>query len=122
MNKEAQRRIRSEYHVNLTVCEENQQMCISQCESQNISVNGILLQSNKDLPVGTKCTVELVLPGSDVKLNIDGVVARQSVSGFAIEFEAMDEVTLEHLKKIVLYNSDKPDEVYDQFKKDGGFK
>ena len=75
---------------------------------RNISFNGILIQCDADLPMGTECHVGLVLDGGDggVYVQAHGNVVRVDSSGIAVQFtELLGEESATHLRNLVLYNS-----------------
>ncbi len=75
-------------------------------DSKNLSLRGIFAQTEKKFQNGTDCSVIIHLTGSveDIRLNIQGKVARQDKTGVGIIFETMDVDAYTHLKNIVKYN------------------
>jgi len=80
---------------------------------RDLSLRGVYLEGISGRPLGEKCEVALFLTGasSELKLNIAGKVVRQDDSGVGIHFEEIDIDTFFHLKNIVYYNADDPDQV-----------
>ena len=117
-----QRRLRSQYGVEVTV--HGNDKTIKSAHTRNISLNGVLIESTEFLPMGTPCTVEIALDGvvPPIVLKIIGIVSRLSGEGFAVNFQEMDIDTYEHLQNIVLHNSENPDAVIDQNAEKPGFK
>lgn len=71
-----------------------------------VDMAGVRMISSKDLPVGTGCTVTLVLeerPGH-VRVPIRGEVAGADDTGMTITFNEDDEERLEHLQEVVSYS------------------
>ncbi len=74
--------------------------------SDNLSLRGAFVQTEKKFQQGTACNIIIYLTGSieDIKLQIQGKVARQDNAGIGIVFDVMDVDTYTHLKNIVKYN------------------
>ena len=81
--------------------------------SSDISMRGMFVTTDKRIPSGTPCKIEIVLSGttSRLALNIEGVIARQDENGLGITFDSMDSDSFFHLKNIVMYNSSDPDAI-----------
>ena len=82
--------------------------------SKNLSVSGMFVKTDRPIPTLTECLVEVVLTGmSDpLTLMIEGRVVRSNSKGVAISFHSMDLDSYAHLKNIVRYNVENPDDVY----------
>ena len=80
----------------------------------DLSLNGVFISTNEDVLIGEKCKVNIVLTGTvdGISLNMSGRVIRRKETGVAVVFDSMDVDTFTHLKNIVRYNSDNPDEVF----------
>lgn len=75
-------------------------------EVLEVDMVGVRMVSTRDLPVGTECTVTLVLeerPGA-VRVPLRGEVADADDTGMAICFKESDEDRLEHLQDVVSYS------------------
>jgi hypothetical protein len=85
-----------------------------QGDSRDLSLKGIFISTEKNIPIGTKCHVEITLSGmtDDLALKMNGSVARKETNGIGINFDSMDLDSYTHLKNIVRYNSGNPDEIY----------
>ena len=81
--------------------------------SRDISIKGIFVQTRQPFSVGDPCTISIVLGGSTSRESIkaEGKVVRREESGVGIFFESVDLDSFMHLKKLVLYNADDPEEV-----------
>jgi c-di-GMP-binding flagellar brake protein YcgR len=119
-----QRRYRATYETLITLKEKSSGKVIKKSRSKDISLNGMFVETTDKLEEGTVCILELLLPNTKDKtvVTIECVVARSSDEGFGITFENMDITSYEHLKNIVIYNSDNPHEVLEQCEKRPGFK
>ena len=110
MNKEkAERRRRARVPVCLavTVCLEGMEIAAS---SLDISLKGMALAPNPLLRENACCRLVISL-APDIQAVIKGRVVRAGDTRAAIDFLAMDEESFVHLKKIVEYHSQCPEEV-----------
>ncbi|RPH53021.1 MAG: PilZ domain-containing protein [Desulfobacteraceae bacterium] len=76
----------------------------------NISLNGMLCNTNSRFQAGDQCRVTLTLDPM-VKISIEGGISRITLSDMAIAFYSMNEDSFFHLKKIVEYNYGDVDEI-----------
>ena len=115
------RRMRAEYHGNVVVIKENQEL--GPYTIKNISLNGIFIETDHNYSSGEKCTLKVLL-GDDgaIELLIDGEIARSDHVGVGIKFLQMGPATLDHLRKIVLYNTDNPEDFLVECTTKPGFK
>jgi len=83
-------------------------------DSKNLSLKGIFIETDKDVPLRARCHVQVFLSGtvSPIALKMEGVVTRKEPTGFAIGFDSMDIDTYAELKNIVRYNTENPDDVF----------
>lgn len=75
---------------------------------KDVSLNGLFLQCESDLPVGTVCQIGLILDGGKGALYVQarGRVSRAEPSGLGVQFiEILGEESADHLRQLVLYNS-----------------
>ena len=117
-----QRRMRADFKATIVVKTEHKEIVSG--NTRNISLNGVLIESQEHLTNGEECIVQIILNGMTppLTLEIKGEIARNSADGFAVHFEEMDVETLHHLKQIVLYNTDDPDGFIEESNKKIGFK
>jgi PilZ domain len=82
--------------------------------SMDLSLNGIFVKTDEDIPVETECMVEISLSGTteNLQLTMQGTVVRKGSSGIGISFNSMDIDSYTHLKNVVRYNSENPDIIY----------
>ena len=73
----------------------------------DISLNGVFLETDNPFPEGTHCDLTLRLHGGedDLVVPVKGVVVRSSAEGMGVEFEAIELDAYEHLRNLVLYNA-----------------
>ncbi|RMH36147.1 MAG: PilZ domain-containing protein [Nitrospirae bacterium] len=74
----------------------------------NVSLHGMFLSCDARLPIGTPCLANILLSGTEPPITIHarGTVVRHEVSGMAIHFtEIVDEESLVHLQRLLLFNS-----------------
>ena len=81
--------------------------------SRDLSLNGIFVNTDQDIPVQSTCKVKILLSGlkPPMFLEMEGRIVRTDESGVAISFESMDLDSYTHLKNIVRYNVSNPDDV-----------
>lgn len=81
--------------------------------SRDLSLKGAYIKTGKEISVGSKCEVEVCLTGmvEKVSLKMEGVVARKDSDGVGISFNSIDLDSYTHLKNIVRYNVDDPDNI-----------
>ncbi len=76
-------------------------------DSRDLSLKGVFIETKKEFPIGSRCSVEISLSGddNDIKLHVKGIVARNVDNGAGIIFDSIDVDSFTHLKNIVKYNS-----------------
>jgi hypothetical protein len=121
LNQKPVARIRA--HVKMEVTVKTAHVLIQDAHIVNISLSGMLLKAEAELPVGALCETRISLNAKPpIYLKMDGHVVRQTTEGFAINFDDMSSDTLEHLKHLVMYNAENPTEVDRQNFRHPGFK
>lgn len=92
--------------------------------AHDVSLNGVLFNSTQALPVGNHVHVTLLLDGGngEQRIEAEGHVVRLIEEGVAIEFEHINAESLEHLKRLVLYNAKDADKVDEEFESHIGIK
>ena len=83
------------------------------CETMDLSIKGVFVLGLSGRPIGDRCAVQLQLSGSSTQLLLamQGEVVRVEAKGTAIKFSEIDLDSFNHLKNIVYYNSENPDEL-----------
>lgn len=86
---------------------------VTDANSEDISMKGVFVRTDQEIPVGTPCDMEILLTGTSrrLALNIKGVITRQDSSGLGIAFDSMDLDSYVHLKNILLYNASDSEEI-----------
>ncbi len=74
--------------------------------SKDLSIKGVFVYTDADIPLKSKCHVEIVLTGTidSFKLQMEGTVIRKNEDGMAIVFESIDLDSYTHLKNLLMYN------------------
>ncbi|MFO7559868.1 MAG: PilZ domain-containing protein [Desulfobacterales bacterium] len=82
--------------------------------SKDLSLKGVFIHTNENIALNTKCDIEIYLTGMTEKfvLNMHGSVIRKENSGIAVEFTTMDLDSYTHLKNILRYNTQNPEDIY----------
>ena len=83
----------------------------------DLSLKGIGVATDARLPSGTACEVKLFLEGGldTVEVETRGTVTRSDDRGIALEFGTVVDGSLDHLRKLVLYNSADPGVIEGEF-------
>ena len=81
--------------------------------SKDLSLSGIFVNTAEKICMNTPCQVTVSLSGTaqPLVLTMDGRIVRSDASGIGITFDSMDLDSYTHLKNIVRYNVDNPDEI-----------
>ena len=94
---------------------EAEERTIESGRTQDLSMNGVFVVCEETLPLESNCRVTLRLgdPGSGIKIAAAGKVKRHGTEppGFALQFSELDVESYEHLRQMVLLNSQDPDQV-----------
>ena len=83
----------------------------------NLSLNGILVKTDEEIPVGGEIIINIMMEGSTSQLtiNLDGIVKRSGKSEIAAEFKSIDLDSFIHLKNIVIYNEGDEEKIMKEF-------
>lgn len=84
----------------------------------NLSVGGCLFEIAEDIPVGTECSVLVILNPADRRMNVEvaGEVVRSGKQTVSVKFTAIDPESLNHLQNIIRYNAPDPDQIEGEIK------
>jgi len=113
-----ERRRRTRVAVNFTATFRTERGKEIAMETHNISMNGMLVKSDRALEPGTKGDVILRLSPA-VEIKIKGKVVRTTGDELAIGFLAIDEDGFPHLKRMVALNKGDADLIDEELKKAG---
>ena len=88
--------------------------------TRNLSLCGLFIEGAFDLPIGAPCHLELHETNKHVSLlfPFTGKVLRHETDGIGIEFTAMQEESFMFLQTMILYSSDDPVDVAQDFQED----
>ncbi len=88
--------------------------------ARNLSLGGLFIEGDIDIPVGQECRLELHETGrrSSLILNFCGTVLRKDAGGVGVKFTDMEEDSFMFLQTMVLYSSDDPIGVAEHFLED----
>ena len=82
----------------------------------NISHKGTALKGYFPAPEGTKCNLELMLPGEETTvLKIYGTIVRNCDGKLAIEFSAIENDSFSHFRNLIMYHADDPQAIEFEF-------
>jgi hypothetical protein len=84
---------------------------------ENLSLAGIFLKTPEKLALKRVVKIELLFTGtsSQISVLLDGKITRHENIGMGIEFRNIDLDAYFHLKNLIDYNSDKIDQLQDEF-------
>lgn len=84
---------------------------------RNLSIAGLYIEGNLDIEPGSPCRLELHETGrnSSLILTFHATVVRIEEAGIAVEFNEMEEDSFMFLQTMVLYSSDDPIGVAENF-------
>ena len=86
-------------------------------QARDLSLEGISIETDQSVPVGNPVKMTLLLDAGQGPLRIEtaGEVVRVSEKGVAIRFTKIDAESLEHLRRLVMFNADDVDRVEQEF-------
>ncbi len=72
-------------------------------DTRNISLNGLYLETDSRIPVGTPCKISIQLTGVTSKMDfkVQGLVCRHDQGGMGINFTHLDEDSYLHIINLV---------------------
>ena len=87
------------------------------CQTKDLSLKGIFIPGIVDREPGERCAVTILLSGtsSELTISMHGEVIRKTEEGLGIYFNEIDIDSFFHLKNIVYYNSDHPDQIAEPY-------
>jgi hypothetical protein len=86
-------------------------------EVKDLSLHGLYLETNEQLPIGTPVEITIYLSASPdpVVINVSGSVARLMPGGVGCTFEKMDIDSFAHLRSIISYHAQDESKVMSEF-------
>jgi hypothetical protein len=71
--------------------------------TENLSLNGLFIRTEKRIPVGNRAEIMFVLPSASRSsaFSVNGVVVRNDVDGMAFQFGSLDQDSFSRLKTII---------------------
>ncbi|MBP1628017.1 MAG: type pilus assembly PilZ [Holophagaceae bacterium] len=91
--------------------------------SQNVSLKGMLIHTQEELPKGTLCHLSIFLAGGEIEIEVEGLVINNYAEGTAFQFNKILGIdSFEHLRNLVLYNAQDTEQVEDEFRTHIGLK
>jgi hypothetical protein len=91
---------------------------INSKRSIDLSMNGIFVECDEPLPLGTKCELTILLDGTDpmIRAECGGIIRRVAPEGMAIEFVELTLESYEHLQNLVRFNAPNLETVENELK------
>lgn len=73
-------------------------------ETEDISLKGIFIKCDQEVPPGTECTVEVDLSGntSTMSISAKGTVVRQGLDGIAVSFSELNPDSYAHIQNLII--------------------
>ena len=83
---------------------------VTSAETKDMSIKGVFIKTDRKIPVGALCDIEIVLTGTSSRLSLKmkGSVVRQDKSGLGIVFDEIGLDSYFHLKNLLMYNASDP--------------
>jgi hypothetical protein len=108
MSKERRRRTRVPYQITAQLSASG--VDYPECETRNLSVNGVLILGVPDIELNTVWELELAgnLKNSSFQLRTKARAIRTVENGAAFAFHGMDEDCYALLQTVVIYNAENP--------------
>ncbi len=74
-----------------------------EAQTANLSLNGLYIRTDRQLPVGKRAAISLNLPSASTGLpiTVDGEVVRNDMNGMAFQFKSMGFDQFYYLKTII---------------------
>lgn len=117
-------RIRVQFKTTTELIFDNGEVLL--CESENLSTNGVLLQTERKLDATQEYKIRIQLnsdePGKGIDISVIAVIVREDEGAYAFSFKNMDIDSFTHLKNLVMYNTDHVEEFIDECDSRVGFK
>lgn len=125
MKADANRREFTRVPLHIDVEVTSSQSTTTSYQVKDVSLNGLYLQCDKPMPLGTNCRVTLLLGEKEnpVRIEVNGKVARVNPDGMGLEItEIIGSESFAHLRNLVLYNASNTDQVEEEFHSHLGIK
>ncbi len=92
--------------------------------SRDVSMSGLFVVTDQRVPAGTDCqvTIHLDTPDGGNRIGVAGHVTRIADEGFAVEFSEIPIDDYDHLRNLVLYNSEVVERIEEEFDEHLGLK
>lgn len=121
MNEQNKRRIRSQVDTNVIW---NHKGISATGHSKDLSMNGVYIFSDKKPKIGAKVdlTISMANDQTTFHIEIKSEVKRHDETGFAVQFEEVDIDSFNHLKNLVAYHNDNPEDVFTEQREQPGIK
>ena len=86
-------------------------------EVKDISLHGIYIATDQELPVGTSVEITIYLSTAvePVVINVCGTVARQMQGGIGCSFDKIDAESFAHLRSVIAYQGADESKVMSEF-------
>jgi len=90
---------------------------------RSVSMNGMAVQTEERLPLGTECDLTLVLAEGQAEIVLSGRVVDHRPDGMAFQFtKVVGLESFEHLRNLVVYNTSEIEQVEREFSAHAGIR
>ena len=89
-------------------------------QGKNVAFKGLFVVCKERVPVGTACHIKLYLGDERLHpyIEMEGKVVRTDEDGMGIELQDVPASSLDHFKNLILYRSEDPYKVEEEFEHD----
>ena len=93
-------------------------------DTHDVSMKGLFVTVKTDWPMGTECDIHLILKGLSppVNIKVKGRVQRTAEEGMGLLFTEIGLEAYEHLRNLILLNTDDPEQAEEEFNNHLGLK
>lgn len=80
---------------------------------KDASLGGVFLADIENVPEGSQCEVTIILEGiePEIRIPLVGNIVRVTEDGVGFHIEHLDPDQVSHLRNLVLYNSEDPEQI-----------
>jgi len=121
---ESNQREFSRVEVELDIVLEADGFRLPPAHSRDLCANGVMVASERLLPVGTACDLTLSFPeqGDAFQVKVQGTVARVADGVLGVEFTTIDAESFQNLQRILCLHAEEPDRVEQELREHLGIR
>lgn len=117
MSEERRKQTRVHFETQV-VLKSGESEIISNLNLRDISLKGMFVRTNKIIPIGAFCDIQILLTGTSnpLYLSLKGRIVRHASSGLGLHFVSIDADSYIHFKNLLMYNALDPDAMEKELK------